>query len=135
MAPTIWSYTRRPPRRRVGYNPLMRVSSLLAFAFLLAAFQEKSRCDLKTTEKGRYCAGCASILEKKDLRANGDRVRCGKASESAEICVKEYWQCSRCKKCARKNEKFMCKHASCKAGGKDAVRMCDQSGNFPHSKD
>lgn len=53
-------------------------------------------CDMKTLEKGLYCAKCDKLLGKEDLndekkcKAEG----CGEKPVEVEVCVKERWSAS-----------------------------------------
>lgn len=48
-------------------------------------------CDLKTLEKGKYCAKCDKLLEKDDCDKDGKCKTCSEKPVEVEVCVKKFY--------------------------------------------
>jgi|GEM_PF-4867354 len=74
---------------------------------------EQPKCDLKKIEKGKYCETCAKLREKEELKDGWNCKDCSNKVKECELCIKEYWECPKCKATAFKEG--VCAADGCKS--------------------
>lgn len=79
---------------------------------------EVPKCDLKKLDKGKFCETCVKLREKEELQDGWTCKDCTKKVKECEVCIKDYWECSKCKSVAFKEGH--CAADCCKA---DKVKL------------
>jgi hypothetical protein len=76
---------------------------------------EAPKCDLKKTEKGKFCETCVKLRAPEDLGSDYWTCKeCSTRAKECDVCVKEVWECPECRENTYAKE-GTCTKDSCKS--------------------